>query len=946
MWQKERPRRGNFTVASQAGDNLIPHACLLAVLAWPKAAPAGAFPKMASAASGAIARPARFRHQPAADPPRMTACRDYVNSALVVLLCGAAWAPPVLAQVVMGGEAVAAADPSGAPRASSTQASGQAEDDAEDEAPKGREIVVVAGGGGRIKGQLVVPQAPVVTLNEADIAAYGVTSISDLLDAIAPQANTGRGRGASMPAILINGQRVASFRELRDFPPEAIRKVEILPEEVALRLGFAPDQRVVNFILKNHFHSRTAEAEYQASDRGGTGMVKGQLGLLKIDRGKRLNVTLKADHTSPMSEAQRGVTQESQVPTGALTVAGDPDPAAFRSLVANTSDYSANVTWTRPLGAGVTAGTISVNASAARSDSISLSGLNSVVLTAPDASEAYRTLPGALTQVSRTDTLNAGTSINKPLGDWQLSATLDTGHVVASTTSANRLGATQLQPLTDAASAGTLAITGPLPPVAAAGFTRTSTDTDTLTSLVTLIGHPLALPAGKVTLTGKAGFAYTGQSGSISVVGSAVPSLHRGDASLGVNLAVPVTSRRENFGAGAGDITLNFSLGADRLSDFGWLTNWSAGATWGVTEKLNLQASWIENQAPPSLSNLGAPAIITYNVPVFDFATGQSVLVTQTTGGNPLLTRQSQHDLKLGLNWTLPILKGNSNLIVEYFDNRSNNVTASLPLLTPAIEAAFPGRAIRNAAGVLVAIDARPVTLAEQTETRLRWGFNLSGNLGKPVVGEGRFGGGGFGGGFGGGRGGGFGGRPGGGGDGPPPGGGPGGPGGGGGRQRYPGRWNISIYHTVQFVDRVLVAQGGPMLDLLNGDALGSSGGVARHGVEVDAGTFYKGLGLRIGGTWSAPTHVSVSGAPASSNLRYGALAKFNLRGFVDLGQQKRLVKDAPFFKNARLALMVNNVLDSRRRVTQVNGQVPPAYAPDLVDPLGRVVGLEFRKMF
>ena len=36
--------------------------------------------------------------------------------------------------------------------------------------------------------------------------------------------------GAGRPVILLNGQRIANFREMGRFPPEAIRKVEVLPE--------------------------------------------------------------------------------------------------------------------------------------------------------------------------------------------------------------------------------------------------------------------------------------------------------------------------------------------------------------------------------------------------------------------------------------------------------------------------------------------------------------------------------------------------------------------------------------------------------------------------------------------------------------------------------------------------------------------------------------------
>jgi hypothetical protein len=276
-------------------------------------------------------------------------------------------------------------------------------------------------------------------------------------------------------------------------------------------------------------------------------------------------------------------------------------------------------------------------------------------------------------------------------------------------------------------------ITGALPALADAGQTLSTSNTNSFTSLVTFNGRAMQLPAGKLGVTVKGGFAYTAldsNSTSSLVQGT---SLKRGDLSTGFNLAIPITSRKEHFGEALGDITLNVSGGLDNLSDFGVITNWSAGATWGLTSKLSLQASYIANQAAPSLSNLGAAQTSTYNVSVYDFARGQSTLATVITGGNPDLVRESRHDIKLGINWTLPVIK-NSNLIVEYFDNRSKNVSTSFPALTAAVLAAYPGRVTRDAmTGAITQIDERPVTLADQHEKRIRWGFNISGNMGKPL---------------------------------------------------------------------------------------------------------------------------------------------------------------------------------------------------------------------
>jgi hypothetical protein len=53
-----------------------------------------------------------------------------------------------------------------------------------------------------------------------------------------------------------------------------------------------------------------------------------------------------------------------------------------------------------------------------------------------------------------------------------------------------------------------------------------------------------------------------------------------------------------------------------------------------------------------------------------------------------------------------------------------------------------------------------------------------------------------------------------------------------------------------------------------------------------------------------------------------------------------------PFLKGARLSFKVENVLDSRQKVTDNTGAVPLSYQADFLDPRGRVIGIDFRKMF
>src|SRR4030095_5025969 len=107
------------------------------------------------------------------------------------------------------------------------------------------------------------------TLTSRDIRATGATSISELLDALAPQIGSARGRGGEAPVLLLNGRRISACRELRDIPPEAIERVDILPEEVALKYGYRADQRVVNFVLRRRFFSTVARADGTLATAGG-----------------------------------------------------------------------------------------------------------------------------------------------------------------------------------------------------------------------------------------------------------------------------------------------------------------------------------------------------------------------------------------------------------------------------------------------------------------------------------------------------------------------------------------------------------------------------------------------------------------------------------------------------------------------------------------------------
>lgn len=828
---------------------------------------------------------------------------------------------------------------------SSASQTSDGNEDGNDEAEPGQ-IVVSAE---RIRGQIVTDAPPIVVLKEEDIASYGVSSIQELLTAISPQTGSSRGRGGGgQPIVLVNGERVASFREIRNIPPEAIRTVEVLPEEVALQFGYRPDQRVVNFILKDNFSSLAFEADIGGSTAGGYAARELEANYTLFKANGRINVTAGVETTSFLTEAERSIIQTPD-PAGSISFAGDPQSeAAFRTLLPRTREATLNASISRILRPGTT---LSGNASISQTTSDSLFGLDSLLINVPGTSPfsvtgadalLLRRFDGPLARDNRTRNGAVSLGFNTRLSLWNLSITGDFAHA-ESTTDTDR--SADLSAINAAIAAGTLnPFAADLGALRGGRVTdRATSRSDTANALATLSGAPFELPAGEVTVTFKAGYGRRAiESETTRNPAAGTTSLKRDSVNTGININLPVASRDKDVLGFIGELSVNANAGYSDLSDLGGLVEYGAGFVWAPVKPLTLSFSYIGEEAAPSVEQLGNPLISTPNVTFYDFTRGESVLATSLTGGNPLLTKEKRRDIKIGANLELGLLE-RSSLSVEYARNRSFDTSNSFPVLTPQIEAAFPGRVVRDTAGRLLSVDQRPVTFDRVASERLRTGLNLGGSIGSQDQGRG-----GGAGGPGGGRGPGAG--PGGSGAGGPGAGGPGAgprmPGFGPGGRGNGGRWNVSLYHVWRLDEKVRIATGIPEFDLLDGDAVGGDGGVSRHALELEGGMFYRGYGFRLSGNYQGKSRINGTGLPGSSDLFFGDIATFNLRVFADLNSRESLIKAVPFFKGSRISLGIDNVFGATRDVRDSNGAVPLRYQPGYLNPQVRMIEIDFRKAF
>ena len=253
------------------------------------------------------------------------------------LLASAAFVLP-LASPALAQEPAAPA-PS-ATAAAPAQAAPTTEPPLVDEYGDEEEAIVVTGA--RPRGAVVGDIPPEDTLVSRDVRATGATNISELLDALAPQIGSAQGRGGGSPVLLLNGQRISGFRELRDIPTEAISRVEILPEEVALKYGYRADQKVVNIVLRQRFRSTVAQIGAGVATDGGYASGNGDLTRLMIQRNGRTQLNLHAEGNAMLTEAERNICLSE--PCAATQ---DRDELAARSLVGTKQDIRGSANFNR-----------------------------------------------------------------------------------------------------------------------------------------------------------------------------------------------------------------------------------------------------------------------------------------------------------------------------------------------------------------------------------------------------------------------------------------------------------------------------------------------------------------------------------------------------------------------------------------------------------------------
>lgn len=799
--------------------------------------------------------------------------------------------------------------------------------------------------------QLFRDVTPERQLDQEAIESYGLSTIDELLSELQVEL----GDGEDFPLIVVNGERLNSIEEIAALPVEALRDIVVLPRGSAVRAGGTASQRVVSLTLKPLVRSITLTAAEKRATEGDFHAERGEAIATYVKGRTRFNVAMRGRQDGLLFESERGITAtpprrpfaidgniigypntsgpidpalstlagqavfvtpllHTAAPALADFVAGANAPATtdigdYRTLRPRTRNYDLNATFSTRL-----AEWLSGNASLrlTRSPTLAFRGLPSATFVLapanpvspfdnPVAIAVYGKRP--LRYEGRRDGLDANVGVDATFGKWSGDFDLRHRRSTDRNSSERELGSAAIA-LADSVNPFTADLTGMIPLRHDRAISR-SVDTE---AEFNLNGPLLHLPAGDI-IAALEGSASWNRIKSETTYNLLVPktAFKRSEQMLRASLDIPLTSRAANALAATGDWRITGEIARRFLSDAGNLDHYAAGLNWSPFAALDLRASLDETEFAPSIQIIGNPIIVTPDVRVFDPLTGETVEVTQITGGNPSAKPQSIGTRRLSA--TLRLLpKWNMQLTAEYLANDRRDFISYLPDQSAAIMLAFPDRFIRDSDGRLISVDLRPVNFEEERDRQLRWGVNFNRKLGSPP---------------------------------PPP------PPVKRGEKRPPRRQQpyvqFNLNHTIVLADDITIRPGLPRVDLLGGGAIGIGGGKVWHQLDASAAFNASGLGARASLSWRGPSKLLVRSAGDTDTLAFSDVALLNLRLFADA---RHFFPDSRWAKGLRVSLDVNNLFNDRQRVRDSAGDTPLQYQRGYRDPIGRAVELEIRAVF
>lgn len=795
------------------------------------------------------------------------------------------------------------------------------------------------------RGSAIADVSPIASYDEKFIAGTGATSMNELLRVLTPMARSADG---SDPIILLNGQRTSGWDEIQSLPTEALAGTEILPEAAAIKYGYPPTRRLLNFMTKANFRSVELSAYVGQSTAGGAGTHGLNLGLTRIANKKRLTLAGEYRHTDPLLSSRRPLDLDPDNlfdPTGnivAATVGAEIDPALsaaaghpvyatgvpqdlesrsqlsgylanagqlnifdvrpYSTLIERNDAFKGNAVVKGSLGAGID-GTLTLTAE--RSWGRSLQGNPALTIFVPAGSPyspfasdlfLYRFVTGQ-TDVQRTSgtTLHAGAVVQGGFGGWQWDVTSALDEADKTTrgdrgydpTTINQAVANGANPFGDLDPA----LLGPR-------LSQQSTVINRTADLKAVArGALLHVPAGELslvaTIEGGLVDAHTRSHGYID--NDVRVNQSRGEG--GLTIDIPLASKREDVLPFLGELSANLTARLRDVQDYGLLHDTTYGLNWTPLKGLQLTVTRNITEATPSLDLRSAATVENTNVPFFDFGTGKSAYVTLITGGNPDLA--PEHKRVQSYGFTLKPFE-NSQLMFSgtYSESLIRDAGGTVSALTPETQAQLPDQFVRDEFGRLNMVILRPFNFYRQRQRTLNFQINFWTQTGKaaaPVA----------------------------------------------GKAKSRGSLYLGVAPYINLSDQLQLKQGLPPYNLLDGDTVDGSQYHFRVAMWGWGGFSKAGDGFSFNWQYQGPSRIH--GGTPPTELSFGSRFNLDVSAFVWL---RHWLPHAEWLKKTKLTLQVVNPIDSYVHVHDGNGETPFRYQRALIDPQGRTFKITLRKLF
>jgi len=688
--------------------------------------------------------------------------------------------------VLLCGCSAAAQAQNGAPPKTSLEAA-----DAAEAARAAQDEVLVIGH--RQHGAVATAIQPEVTINQTAIKALGAADLNEVFRELAPEIGNGATAAVAPgtpPVVLVNGQRIAGFSAIKDFPPEAVRRIEVFPPQVALEYGYSPDQKVVNVVLRTTYRALTLLGRYTAAPSNWRGIYRAKIDLMRIDEDSHWNLALDYQHLDPLY---------------ADSTLGGPPPAPAspveHTLAAQEDHLTTSGALTRKFGAVSAEFTATVDLGAVQSRP-GLSEEDGDLLEQEGMTDL---IAGPLERVDRTVDAQAGVTLNGKTGGWRWSFVGKLDDTTRRTTTEDAAQAARLDAilLPSPTMLGDRCGTGP-------DGHCVSTETRTASGDLYLNGNLIPLPAGNVSASFRTGFAYSGIR-SVSPLVAQYADRDRDEASVQLNLNIPVLSPR----SGIGKLTVGINGEAERVSDFGTLPTLGATIDWTPARPVEILGWVSRTRTAPSLLELEQGTLGTPDLREFDFVTNRTTIIDRLEGGNGALAPETTRIADLRVMLT-PLRRIDLALSADYKIERTRNPIANLTAATAAAMAAFPDRFAR-ADSYLTTLDTSPVNLARRDRQQVRWGVTYATSFGAAWPNK----------------------------DGSPP---------DPSKPAAHNQIQIGLYDTWRLQDDVVLRQGQPTLDLLGGDIISDMGATPDHRVELQTTLSTRAWSIDVSAAWQNPT--------------------------------------------------------------------------------------------